>query len=78
MFPSLTLFRPSVLEGERRDARVTERLALAAMKSLGPMLPTCWRPSSAAAMAGLLVGEAVAAPQGIPIRTNEDVRARAG
>lgn len=72
-FPSLTLVRPSVLEGERGDARVNERLALDLMKSLKPMLPIRWRPSSAAAMAALLMEGAVAAPPGIHIRTNEDV-----
>lgn len=72
-FPSLTIVRPSVLDGRREDARHDERLALAVMKTIAPVLPARWRPSSASAMAALLVEGAIAAPPGIVVRTNADV-----
>ncbi|MDE4911695.1 MULTISPECIES: NAD(P)H-binding protein [unclassified Methylobacterium] len=72
-FPSLTIVRPSALDGQRESARLDERLAVAILKSLAPVLPSPWRPSSATAMAELLVEGAVAARPGIAVKTNADV-----
>ncbi|KMO42070.1 hypothetical protein VQ02_04265 [Methylobacterium variabile] len=72
-FPSLTIVRPSALDGQRESARLDERLAVAVLKSLAPVLPSPWRPSSATAMAGLLVEGVIAARPGIAVKTNADV-----
>lgn len=72
-YPSLTIVRPSVLDGRRESERLDERLALTVFKFLAPVLPYAWRPSSAAAMATLLLEGAVTAPPGVTVRTNAHV-----
>ncbi|POR42404.1 NAD(P)H-binding protein [Methylobacterium sp. V23] len=72
-FPSLTIVRPSALDGQRESARLDERLAVSVLKSLAPILPSPWRPSSATEMAKLLVEGAIAARLGITVKTNADV-----
>jgi uncharacterized protein YbjT (DUF2867 family) len=71
-FPSLTIVRPSALDGRRETARIDERMSVAVLKVLAPILPSAWRPSSATAMAELLVEGAIAARPGIAVRTNAD------
>ncbi len=72
-FPSLTIVRPSALDGRRETARLDERLSVAVLKVLAPILPSPWKPSSATAMAELLVEGAIAGEPGIAIKTNADV-----
>lgn len=72
-FPSLTIVRRSALDGQRESAQLNERLAVAIPKSLAPVLPSLWRPSSATEMAKLLVEGAAAAWAGIAVKTNADV-----
>jgi uncharacterized protein YbjT (DUF2867 family) len=72
-FPSLTIIRPSVLEGPRAQPRFGERMASIALRVLGPALPRQWRISPATSVAAALLEGAVAAAPGIHVRTNEDM-----
>jgi uncharacterized protein YbjT (DUF2867 family) len=73
-FPSLTIVRPSVLDGAREIDRFDERMALAFFKFLKPVLPSRMKPSPAGAIAALLIEGAVAAAPGVHFKTNEDIR----
>lgn len=75
-FPSLTIVRPSVLDGEREVNRIDERMALAVLKVLKPVLPSQWKPSSARVIATLLIEGALAAPPGVYIKKNQDMQSR--
>lgn len=54
-FPSLTLLRPSLLDGERTESRPLERIGLALMRPLAPLLPARWRPVRADAVAAAML-----------------------
>jgi uncharacterized protein YbjT (DUF2867 family) len=72
-FPSLTIVRPSVLGGHREQQRLDERMAQIVVKVLTPVLPRRLRISPASAVAALLIHGAVAAAQGVHLKTNEDM-----
>lgn len=50
-YPSLTLLRPSLLDGERTERRTGERLALALARPVAGLIPARWRPVRAEAVA---------------------------
>lgn len=58
-FASLVIARPALLDGERESldqpARLGERIALALMRPLAPLLPQAWRPIEAATVARALL-----------------------
>jgi hypothetical protein len=70
-FPSLTVVRPSVLDGHRE--RGGERMANIIFEILAPVLPRQLRVSPASGVAALLLDGAIAAPPGVHIKTNEDM-----
>jgi uncharacterized protein YbjT (DUF2867 family) len=70
-FPSLTIVRPSVLEGDRGQQRLVETMAQTMCKLLAPLLPRRLRISHAADVAATLLNGAIEAPPGVHIRTNE-------
>ncbi|MDF7776864.1 NAD(P)H-binding protein [Sphingomonas sp. AOB5] len=72
-FPSLTILRPSVLDGLREPARAGERMALIGFGMLAPLLPRRLRVSPASMVAAALVEAAIAGPPGVHIRHNEDM-----
>ena len=61
-FASLTLVRPGLIGGHRREVRRGERFALRVLGVLGPVLPRAWRINPASGIATALV-EAALAPQ---------------
>ena len=63
-FNSLTLVRPGLIGGERNEVRRGERLALAVLGALGPVLPRAWRINPASEIAKVLVEAALAAQPG--------------
>jgi uncharacterized protein YbjT (DUF2867 family) len=73
-FASLTIVRPSVLEGHREHQRADERTAQVIARILAPVLPLRLRISPASAVAALLIEGVVAAPAGIHLKTNEDMK----
>lgn len=72
-FPSLTIVRPSVLDGHREQQRLDERVAKIIFGMLAPVLPRRLRISTASAVAGALVYGAIEAPPGVHIKHNEDM-----
>ena len=72
-FPSLTIVRPSVLDGHREQQRTDEYIAQIIVKMVAPVLPRWLRVSPASAVAALLIDGAVAAPTGIHLKTNNDM-----
>jgi uncharacterized protein YbjT (DUF2867 family) len=63
-FPCLTILRPGVLGGKRGEFRLGERMALAVLGALGPLLPRRYRISPAGVVAGTLLEQALTAPPG--------------
>jgi hypothetical protein len=64
-FPSVTILRPGVLEGERNDHRPLEIVAGEILRRLRPFIPRRYRLSPATVVAKLLIDGAVA---GLPGR----------
>lgn len=76
-FPTLVLYRPSLLAGARRERRAGEGAVLAFARFLGPVLPRDLRPIGADAVARAMVLGARAAPPGLTVLSSHLVR-RAG
>jgi len=72
-FPSLTIVRPSVLDGHREQQRFDERLAKIVVRILAPVLPRRLRVSPASAVAACLIEGAIEAPPGIHLQNDEDM-----
>ncbi len=72
-FPSLTIVRPSVLDGHREQRRLDERMANIIFRMLAPVLPRRLRLSPASAIAASLIDGAIEAPPGVHIKNNEDM-----
>jgi uncharacterized protein YbjT (DUF2867 family) len=62
-YPSVYALRPSILDGERQEVRVGERVALAVTRALGPFLGK-YRPTPVEAVARVLLASAKAAAPG--------------
>ncbi len=63
-FPSLTIVRPGFIGGERQEFRRGERLAIVALRLLGPVLPRAWRINPAVKIAAAMIDAAVAVRPG--------------
>jgi len=63
-YPSLTIVRPGLIGGARRESRPAERLAMYALGIVGPLLPRRYRISPADRIAAALVDAAIAAVPG--------------
>jgi uncharacterized protein YbjT (DUF2867 family) len=72
-FPSLTIVRPSVLEGYRDQPRLEERMAQIVFKTLAPVLPRRLRISPAIAVAEALLEGAIEGRPGVQIKTNDNM-----
>jgi len=72
-FPSLTIVRPSVLDGHREQQRPGERRAQVIFRLLAPLLPRRLCISSASAVAAALIEGAVAGRPGVHVRHNDDL-----
>ncbi len=66
-FPSLTLVRPGLIGGERREIRPAERAAALVLGALGPVLPRGLRINPAAGIARAMLEAAVAAREGVHV-----------
>jgi uncharacterized protein YbjT (DUF2867 family) len=73
-FRSVTIARPSLLLGRRRDPRLAEQLG----KVLGVLAPPRWRPVPAARVARALVDAAKRDVPGVHILENQELRGAAG
>ncbi|MSU49695.1 MAG: NAD-dependent dehydratase [Opitutus sp.] len=63
-FASLTIVRPSILGGTRLESRPMEKLSIALVRALGPVLPRRYRVAPAERVASALLATAVAAMPG--------------
>ena len=72
-WPSLAIFRPSVIAGERAESRPLERVS----EHLLRFAPASWRPVSASDIASAMVAVALEAPAGITVVESRDIPGRA-
>jgi uncharacterized protein YbjT (DUF2867 family) len=70
-FGSLTILRPSIIEGKREGARFAEGIALALSHILAPILPKKFHVNPAAKIAGVLINSIIAAEPGCHYRYAE-------
>jgi uncharacterized protein YbjT (DUF2867 family) len=66
-YPSIGIFKPSLIAGRRRESRLGERVALWLAKLISPLLvgpPKKYRPNSAAAIARAMIRHAGDCPSG--------------
>lgn len=63
-FRSLTICRPSIIGGERNEARLAERITLELARVLAPIVPRKFRVNPADAIAKKLLGSVLAARPG--------------
>lgn len=68
-YPSITIIRPSMLLGDRREFRLGEVL----MKPLGPLMPRPYRPVHARAVAATLIRAAQEEMPGVRIIESRDI-----
>jgi uncharacterized protein YbjT (DUF2867 family) len=69
-WPSLAIFRPSVIKGDRPESRPLERLAERALS----LAPATWRPVAAADIATAMVRTAGRAPAGVTIIESRNIQ----
>lgn len=72
-WPSLAIFRPSVIAGDRQESRPGERVG----ERLLRMAPARWRPVEASDIAAAMVRVALEEPPGLTIIESSDIAARA-
>ena len=63
-FCSLTICRPSIIDGERSETRITERAVLAFSRALAPMLPKKFHVNPAPVIAASLLDSVLTARPG--------------
>ena len=66
-FASLTFVRPGLISGEREEFRAGERIAIAALRALHPLLPRRWRINPAERIAQAMIDAAVRAEPGVHV-----------
>ncbi len=72
-WPSLAIFRPSVIAGERGESRPLERVS----EHLLRLAPATWRPVAASDIAAAMVAVAIESPPDVTIVESRDIAARA-
>ena len=72
-FPSLTIVRPSVIDGQREDFRFGEKLAIIALKAFRPLVPRRYREVPAGRIAMALLESALAAVPGRHVLESEEL-----
>ena len=77
-FPRLVVLRPSLLLGERAEARAGEAIARVLVPILNPVVPKRYRGIDASVVAAAMVAAARSAEGGRLVWQNEEIRAAAG
>ncbi len=72
-WPSLAIFRPSVIEGERSESRPLERLSGRLLR----LAPPAWRPVAASDIAAAMIAVALESKPGVTVVESRDIAARA-
>jgi uncharacterized protein YbjT (DUF2867 family) len=68
-WPSLAVFRPSLIDGQRAESRPLERLSGGLLR----LAPTSWRPVAAADIAAAMIVTALRSPPGVTIVESRDI-----
>ncbi len=66
-YPSLTLVRPGLIGGERKEHRAGERAASVVLGALAPVLPRSWRINPAEKIAAAMVEAALQPAPGVQV-----------
>jgi uncharacterized protein YbjT (DUF2867 family) len=74
--PTTVAFRPSIIDGDRAEARRGEQLSLAVMRVAAPVLGP-FRPTRAEDIAAAMVQQAKAAPAGTTVVSAREITKRA-
>ena len=77
-YASLTLLRPSLLDGDRIESRPGERATLALMRPLAGWIPARWRPVSADAVARCMLDAGLRGESGLRVIESDRIQAFAG
>jgi uncharacterized protein YbjT (DUF2867 family) len=72
-WPSLAIFRPSVIDGERGESRPLERLSGRLLR----LAPPAWQPVAAADIASAMVSVALESPPSVTIVESRNIALRA-
>lgn len=72
--PSISIFRPSMLLGDRKERRTGERFAQAAMKTFSFVIPPKYKPIAAARVAKCMIAVSKNAVQGVRIYEYEQMQ----
>jgi len=72
-WPSLAMFRPSVIAGDRGESRPLERLGEQMLR----FAPATWRPVQAGDIAAAMIATALSEPSGVTIVESRDIAAAA-
>ena len=76
-YPSLTVLRPSLLDGDRTESRPGERFALAVSRPLVSLIPARWRPVSVDTVAQCMVDACLRGESGLRIIESDRIAAGA-
>lgn len=72
-WPSLAMFRPSVIAGDRGESRPLERLGEQMLR----FAPATWRPVEAGDIAAAMISTALSEPPGVTVVESRDIAAAA-
>jgi uncharacterized protein YbjT (DUF2867 family) len=71
-WPSLAIFRPSLIEGYRAESRPLERVSGRLLR----LAPAAWRPVAASDIAAAMLAVALGSPPGVTIVESREIPAR--
>lgn len=77
-FGSLTVVRPSLLDGDRSESRPGERFALALARPAARLIPARWRPVSPEAVARCMIDAVLRGEPGLRIVESDGIQRFAG
>ena len=77
-YASLTVLRPSLLDGDRIESRPGERITLALTRPLARWIPARWRPVSADAVARCMLDAGLRGEPGLRVVESDRIQAFAG
>ena len=72
-FCSLTLVQPGMIDGNRQEFRLSERILVSGLKLFAPLLPKCWHVNPAEKVAQILLEAAVDSSVGVQVITSESL-----
>ena len=76
--PATHILHPSILTGPRQEKRTGERIGIAVMKAIAPLLPQRYRPMPHHVLARAAVNAAITGPMGVHRHTTQGIRQLAG